>query len=954
VDRATTDGDLVAAEARYRLLLERSPVGQAISDLAGRLVEVNAAWADVLGYDREEVLGRRSIDFVHPDDREALIPQVEELLAGSISVVSGEHRLVRRDGSSQWVSSKVTLVRDDDGKPVEFHSLAVDITDLKEVSDALRRSENRYRAVVEALSEGILIYSLDGLEYASPGALEALGTTFEELRADRRPLDHGVVDEHGLPIPRRERPSMRALRTGRPVPRQTIGFTRAGESTRWFLISANPWFASGPDPSGVVVSFVEITARKQAEDALAASEDRFRKLAEELPVAVFQSDRRGELVYSNPRWHELIGRNHGRALAGPADSVIHPADADRVRTAMVAAARDRRPYHLQYRLRRPDRPGELVRWVSSRGAPLVDDDGALDGIVGFLEDITPLVTAQEETARLADIVESTSDLVTIIDLHTMRFSYINRAARLALDLPDDVDIASLALDDVHTAAATERFCTEVEPRLLSGRGWTGELDMRDAGGGVMRIWQTTTPALDAEGGIRWASSLGRDVTERRRMEAELAHRATHDPLTDLPNRTRLLEQLEVALERVGPEHYVAVLFLDLDRFKQVNDLYGHEIGDLLLAEVADRIGRVVRPTDTVARLGGDEFVILCERVDDEAQAVEVGTRITGAIERRPFQLGDVALAVTASVGIALSSGASAHSEELLRDADAAMYRAKDQGRARLELFDEDMRRRTASRLALTDELARAIERHQIEVHYQPCIDLATGRATAVEALARWHHPTRGLLAPKEFISLAEESGLIVSLGLAVLRTACRDARRWADLDGDRAPRVHVNLSTRQILSADLPGVIRRVLSETGLPAGLLCLEITESVLMDDTDTAMGVLTDLAAIGVQLAIDDFGTGYSSLSYLRRFPVDILKIDGSFVEALGPDPADTSFVGAIINLAHSLGLDAVAEGVETVDQLRLLRSLGCGSAQGYLLSPPKPAADVAGLLATTYPL
>jgi diguanylate cyclase (GGDEF)-like protein len=450
------------------------------------------------------------------------------------------------------------------------------------------------------------------------------------------------------------------------------------------------------------------------------------------------------------------------------------------------------------------------------------------------------------------------------------------------------------------------------------------------------------------------SAVGRDVTEQRRFEAALAHQATHDTLTDLPNRALLLDHLDLALARADRDtSVVALVFLDLDRFKSVNDTYGHDIGDDLLIAVAARITDVLRPGDTVARLGGDEFVILCEDVVDEHHAVAIAQRILSLIEATPFNLRGSEVDITASAGIAISPGGSdAHPEALLRDADAAMYRAKDAGRDRLELFDESMRRRAAERLILAEELSGAIDNAEIVIHYQPCVCLQSGKVVAVEALARWQHPERGLLAPTEFIGLAEDTGLIVGLGLRVLSDACAQAKQWLDDYGPDAPRVHVNLSARQLTAPNLSLLVRSVLEATGLTADRLCLEITESVLMEDAPTVIDAVRRLKDIGVSLAIDDFGTGYSSLSYLRRFPVDVLKVDQSFVDGLGPDSDDSAIVAAIVNLARILDLEAVAEGVETPDQLALLRELGCAAAQGYLFARPVPAGELAPLLQTRF--
>jgi diguanylate cyclase (GGDEF)-like protein len=433
------------------------------------------------------------------------------------------------------------------------------------------------------------------------------------------------------------------------------------------------------------------------------------------------------------------------------------------------------------------------------------------------------------------------------------------------------------------------------------------------------------------------------VTARRQAEAHLAWQATHDPLTGLPNRSLLLDEMERALEHLGPNG-AAVMFLDLDRFKSVNDTLGHDAGDELLVQVAVRIRAVVRPEDVVARLGGDEFVVLCRDVPDDDHARAVAQRVLDAIEDEPFVIDAVELGMSASVGIALSATGE-HAEGLLRDADAAMYRAKENGRARLELFDEVMRRRSHGRIDLAEQLSDAIEEGQITVLFQPIVDLATGAVNGLEGLARWQHAERGLLAPYEFIGLAEDTGLIVGLGLSVLEQACAQVRRWLDLLGpDRAPQVHINLSARQLSQSNLPLLVGGVLDKVGVPAEKLCLEITESVLMEDARAATKVLGDLKGIGLDLAIDDFGTGYSSLSYLRRFPVDVLKVDRSFIDGLGADPEDSAIVAAVVNLAHTLELRAVAEGVETEVQLRELQELGCDAAQGYLFSKPVTADEL----------
>jgi diguanylate cyclase (GGDEF)-like protein len=431
--------------------------------------------------------------------------------------------------------------------------------------------------------------------------------------------------------------------------------------------------------------------------------------------------------------------------------------------------------------------------------------------------------------------------------------------------------------------------------------------------------------------------------ERKRAqvaERALLHQAFHDTLTGLPNRALLADRLGQTLarrERRCAE--AAVLFLDIDRLKWVNDSLGHAAGDQLLVDVARRLDSVLRPGDTVARFGGDEFVVLCEDLGSTGEALNVAERLRDALAS-PFHVRGREIALTASIGIALTSTSSHDTPDaLLRDADAAMYRAKERGRDRVELFDDHMRSRALARLETESTLRRAIEQNELRVHYQPVIDLPTGRATGLEALVRWEHPERGLVAPSEFIPVAEETGLIVGLGAFVLTEACTQVARWNNRRPDEPPlTVSVNLSAHQLRARGLRELVTEALQHSRLEPRLLCLEITETALVEDADSNRAALDSLKDLGVILAVDDFGTGYSSLLYLRRFPVDMLKIDRSFVLGLETNAEDTAIVSGVIGLAQALGLQAVAEGVETPEQAACLRRLGCPLAQGYHWSKP----------------
>jgi diguanylate cyclase (GGDEF)-like protein/PAS domain S-box-containing protein len=441
----------------------------------------------------------------------------------------------------------------------------------------------------------------------------------------------------------------------------------------------------------------------------------------------------------------------------------------------------------------------------------------------------------------------------------------------------------------------------------------------------------------------------RDVTERRELEEQLRYQAFHDPLTGLANRARFMDRLEHELGR-STRHgrTVGMLFMDLDDFKSVNDALGHPAGDRLLLGVAARLQLCLRPGDTAARFGGDEFAVLLEEIDRAEDAVAVGERIIEALQE-PIALDEKEVFTRASIGVALGQRGQPRAEELLRRADVAMYVAKGRGKGRCEVYEPGMQESMVERLTLAADLQRAVERGEFVVHYQPEIELSTGRIVGVEALVRWQHPERGLLPPEEFIGLAEETGLILLIGRWVLREACQQARRWQQLYAAEPPlALAVNVSVKQIRQGGLAKVVAEALRESGLPPESLILEITESVMMEGAEAAVERLQELKALGVRLAMDDFGMGYSSLSYLRGFPIDVLKIDKSFVDGMGTQENEGELAATIIELGRALHLKIVAEGIERPEQLGRLRTLHCNFGQGFYFARPVEGEAIDALL------
>jgi diguanylate cyclase (GGDEF)-like protein len=455
---------------------------------------------------------------------------------------------------------------------------------------------------------------------------------------------------------------------------------------------------------------------------------------------------------------------------------------------------------------------------------------------------------------------------------------------------------------------------------------------------------------DPEGGVSGAAFLGSDVTERRRAEVRLLHDALHDALTGLPNRFLFMDRVASAVARLRrrPDYLFAVVLLDVDRFKVVNDSLGHAEGDRLLVELGRLVGSTIRrPEHTLARLGGDEFAILLDDIEDQRDALRVVERIDATLAK-PISVAGQDLFARFSAGVVFSAPGHERAEDVLRDADTALSQAKLEGRARHQVFDASMHERAIKQLRVEHSLRRAIEGAELALYYQPVVALTDGRIVGFEALLRWQHPERGLVPPHEFIHVAEETGLIFAIGRWALREACRTLKGWED----RLPpglAVNVNLSGAEFSEVDLVAQIEAALGEAGLSPSRLKLEITESVIMRNPEAAVAMLVRLKELGPGLCIDDFGTGYSSLAYLLRFPADTLKIDRSFVAALGRGGRQDNIVAAIISMAHSLGMDVVAEGIETPEQRDALRALGCGHGQGYLFARPVPAADVPALLA-----
>jgi len=552
-------------------------------------------------------------------------------------------------------------------------------------------------------------------------------------------------------------------------------------------------------------------------------------------------------------------------------------------------------------------------------------------------------TLSSEDRPYRNFVENMSDGATTVSPDGI-ILYANQAFADLVGLSSNWVVGRPVLEFLGEASRA-RLTVLIGPGALGG---SVEASLLTSTGDTVPVRISSSSAIQTDGEDISCLTVS-DLTRERLAEATLAHSAQHDGLTDLPNRTLLTDRIRHALERRRNESSVlALLFCDVDGFKNINDAYGHQIGDDMLRIVAERLSSAVRPGDTVARIGGDEFVILCESLEDFNDAATIAYRASAAVAA-PIAGGPVDLEMTVSIGVAVAAvGDEVTADTLLRDADEAMYKAKRQGPNVVELFDEQLRAAASSSLRLLAEMRRAEGDRELRLHYQPVLQLHNEAVIGVEALIRWQHPTRGLVQPDDFVPFAERSGLIIGIGAWVVHEACEQAAIWATerhLPTSQLT-ISVNVSGRQL--ARRAGLLRAVslaLDESGVEPTSLVLEVTESALMDDAEAALRVLTELKTLGVQIAIDDFGTGYSSLVYLKRFPVDLIKIDRSFVAGLGRDHEDAAIVRSVIDLVHALGIATVAEGIETRRHLAMLQDLGCAYGQGYLWSPPVPADQAA---------
>ncbi len=960
------------ADELFRLMFLSDRAAKILIDPgSGDLIDANPAASRFYGYPLEELTAMNVTD-IHALPREEVASELARALEAPAEGLRCRHRLASGEVRDVEVHSS-PLERD--GQRL-LYCIVHDITPRRLAEESLRESEEHFRQIVDLAPDMIVLHQDGKILYMNPAGLKMLGATSKEQLVGRALLD--VVHPDFREVVRSR--VVRMAESGEPAPLIQEKLVRLDGSPVEVEVAAIPTTHRGRPAVQVVAR--DVTARKEAESALREAEAKYRGLVEESLVGVYIIQD-GKFRYVNPKFAEIFGyspREIQESCAVP--DLVQPEDRELVRENLRRRTESEIPaLHYAFRGRRKDGSTVDVEVLGARmeyqGRPAV---------IGTLLDVTNRRRSERIQSALYRIAEEASGAESIehlcsavhrivAELMDARNFYIalHDPETNALSFPYVVDewetrpdprpagrgLTEYVLRTGHTLLATPQVFEDLvahgEVALVGPPGvdWLGA-PLKSGGRtfGVLAV-QTYDEGVHYHEPDRelltFVSQQIANAIESKRAEEQIRHLAFHDALTDLPNRLLFNDRLSLAVAQAHrADGRLCVMFLDVDRFKIINDSLGHRVGDQLLRQIARRVRECLREGDTLARLGGDEFIFLIPGVGEVASAVKIARKVLQTF-KRSFEVDGQELFITASIGVSLYPVDGADAETLVRNADIAMYRAKERGRDNYQLYTSELNLRAQERMARENSLRSAVRREEFRLVYQPQVDLETWEISGVEALLRWDQPGREEVSPSEFIPLAEETGLILPIGAWVLRAACAQARAWQKL-GYPPVRLSVNLSGRQFQQEDLVAQVADALQEAGLDPDWLDLEITETVAMDNADQAIATMRRLKSLGVNMTLDDFGIGYSSMSYLKRFPLDTLKIDRSFVRDVR-STKDAAVIRSVIALARGLNLKVVAEGVETREQMLFLKAHQCDAVQGFLYSRPLPPDDFARLLRET---
>ncbi|MBA2378606.1 MAG: PAS domain S-box protein [Blastocatellia bacterium] len=878
---------------------------------------------------------------IHPADREWVFRQTEASTKTG-EEVDYEYRIIDAKGELHWVRDRGCLIRDEAGEVIYREGVMLDITDRKLAEEAVRNSEERYRNLFENANDIIYVHDLNG-NYTdiNQAGLKIFGYTREE--ALQLNMAQIAAPEHLEFVRANLSSKLDCVETQTAYELECI----KKDGTRVTLEVNSTAICDKGVPVAVQGIARDVTDRKHAEESVRDSEERYRDLFENANDLIYTHDLKGNFTSLNRAGERITGYSRDEALTMNISQVVAPESFESARRMTFRKLAEDNP--TTYEIDIISKDG--VRVSLELSTRLIHHSGEPIGVQGVGRDITERRRA-EEAIRASErsyrqLGEGIFHQVWTTD-PTGKLDYVNKRTLVYFDKPGDVIIRNGWREVVHPDDIGETLRRWIHS-IKSGEFFEMEFRLRRHDGVYRWHKARANPGRDVDGKIVKWYGTNTDIDDQKQSEEKLYHIARHDTLTGLPNRAEFMNHLKAAIDRADSNDLTrfAVLFLDLDRFKVINDSLGHVVGDKLLKSIAERLQKVIRPGDVVARLGGDEFTILLNRTGGTEDVAQIAERVQRSLGRA-FQIDGFEVFTSASIGIIVSDEIMRQPEDFLRDADSAMYRAKESGKARYEIFDTDMHVHNMNLLQLETDLRHAVERNEFKVYYQPIVDLNTGSVREFEALLRWDHPENGLIPPDEFISVAEETGLIIPIGQWILEKACMQLAEWQSLPNAPSS-VSVNLSAKQLMHPSLIRQIRDLLFAQGLRPNQLKIEVTESTVMEHSDRSQSVLLELHELGIALSTDDFGTGYSSLSYLKRFPFDRLKIDRSFIDKMDGDAKSEAIVKTILMLGENLDIEVVAEGVENRKQLELLRRLGCGLGQGYLFAEPMEADEARELFA-----